>query len=129
MVFPLIGVAYLAFLAGASAWCASRARDEWNLLTPVLRILQSLSGLTLLFSLSPWLALILAGALAIGWLPLAVALGYVGGTGNPATLALATPLALLAGARWAYDGRAALHLAIAILATGLLVAGVASLGG
>jgi hypothetical protein len=102
--------------------------DERRYLEKPLRIIQATAGLALLAVLPWWLALILAGALALGWLPLALALAALAASGSVTVTAIAIPLAILGGARWTFDGRQPLTLAAALTAFTLFLLGVAALG-
>lgn len=107
---------------------ATRTRDEMQYLEKPLRVLQALSGLALLFVLPWWLALVLAGALAIGGYPMAVAVSALAAVATGSITAVALPLAMLAGARWEVDTRDALQYAGLLLVATLIFAGLNTLG-
>ena len=89
-------------------WLARRVTDEMTYLEKPLRVLQAISGLTLLFVLPWWLALLLTGALAVGGFAMAVAIGVLAALAGTSTTiaAIALPLAMFAGGRIERDTRA-----------------------
>jgi hypothetical protein len=129
---PQIAIALAVFFTSAlSCFFAKRVPDEMKDLEKPMRVIQALSGLTLLLMLSSipwWLALVIAGALAIGWLPMAAAVGLMASMGSVALAAAAIPLGILAGARWVLDKREPLVYAVALAAFTLFFAGLKALG-
>ena len=119
----VIIVSILAYLL------ARRVPDEMCYLEKTIRVLQALSGLALLFILPWWLALMLAGALALGGISMAAAIGVLAALSvDGATAAIALPLAILAGARWELDKQQALHYVGITIVFALVLLGIKALG-
>jgi len=130
---PALAIIVVSALA---AYFATRVQDEMQYLEKPLRVLQAVSGLALLAVLPWWSALIITGALALGWLPMAGAIGFLAARSSslgtePALVGLAAltlALALLSGARWTLDKRAPLVYAGAVVAFTLVFSGLGVLG-
>ncbi len=119
----VITVSILAYLL------ARRVPDEMRYLEKTIRVLQALSGLALLFILPWWLALMLAGALTLGGISMAAAIGVLAALSvGGATAAIALPLAILAGARWELDKQKLLVLIGTATVFALVLLGIKALG-
>lgn len=123
-----LGALLITIAGAAGALFTSRVEDEMQALERPIRVLQAILGLALLLVLPWWLALVIAGALALGWLPMAGALGLLAALGGIGVIALALPLALLAGARSTLDRQPILPFVVALLAFTFLFAALHAIG-
>lgn len=114
---------------------ARRVADEMTYLEKPLRVLQAFGGLALLFVLPWWFALLITGGLALGWIPMAAAIGVLAaisaGTSSTSTqvAAIAFALAILSGARWTLDKRSPVAYAKAVVAFAAACIGIRFIGG